>query len=408
MTGTQQIKYTHLIAAAMAIAVTSGILAFGTGYASSLEQRYIHALALLMPPESGIGSALQQAAFRQPDLLVVYGSSEMLKGSAFRADQLFQNYPTGFNVYDVAKGGATSLDIAQALAAIGPELRGKKVVFSFTPSMFIASEVAKTYYAGDFSPLHANALIFSPDLSLETKQVAAERMNEYPDTLRPDPLLQFAVSQLACKCDSGVYLYDLAAPLGRLHTWVIRLQDHWAVLSYIWSHPGLKQQVPHTPAPIDWNREITQAVATDKANSSSNPYGIGNLTWTKEYSKVLAAPRKLGSADGQFEWNLKQSKEWTDFALALRVLKELGAKPLILSRPIDGPIWNAMGVSWRARREYYDKLQGTISPYHFPFVDFANHDGDPYFSYDQASHTSPEGWVYIDQTLDRFYHGAIQ
>jgi poly-D-alanine transfer protein DltD len=66
-----------------------------------------------------------------------------------------------------------------------------------------------------------------------------------------------------------------------------------------------------------------------------------------------------------------------------------------------------MGISLLARRAYYDKLQKTIVPYGFPFVDFENHDSDKYFSIDPSSHPGPEGSVYVDQTLDEFFHGNI-
>ncbi len=402
-------KYPHTVSALLAILIASGLLAYGIFYSHSLEQKYIHALAPLMIPQSNIGSAMQQSAFAQPDLLVVYGSSEMLvENTPFRAFQFFQNYPTGFDVYEVAKGGATSLDIAQDLAAIGPELRGKKVVFSFTPSMFNAGEVNPVAYAASFSLLHANAMIFNPSLSYGTRQLAAQRMDEYPDTLKADPVLQFAVQQLTCACSYGWALYDLALPLGQADTWIIRLQDHWEVLNYIWSHPKLNPLVTRKPARINWPAEIAQAVQTEKLYANNNPYGIENNTWTKTYSKILTQPKKPGASDAQFIRNLNSSKEWTDFDLALQVLKEYGAEPLILSRPIDGRIWNAMGVSWTARKAYYDKLQKTIAPYGFPFVDFENHDGDKFFSVDQASHTSREGWVYVDQTLDSFFHGKIR
>ncbi len=401
-------KYSHVISAAFALLLALGFLIYGTVYARSLEQKYVHVLAPLMLSQSNVGSALQQAAFQQPDLLVVYGSSEMLvENTPYRAFQFFQNYPTGFDVYEVAKGGATSLDIAQDLAAIGPELRGKKVVFSFTPTMFNAAEVNPLAYAADFSLLHANALIFNSSLSLQTKQIAATRMNDYPDTLSSDPVLQFAIQQLDCGCGYGTYLYDLAVPLGQLDTWVIRLQDHWEVLNYIWSHPKLNPQVVHKPTQIVWAKQIAQAVTIEKRYSNNNPYGIENQTWIKTYARVLSVRRKPGSADARFIQNLNKSKEWTDFELALRVLKEMGAQPLILSRPMDGPIWNAMGVSSQARHAYYVKLQNAILPYGFPFVDFANHDSDRFFSVDQASHTSREGWVYVDQVLDAFFHNRI-
>ena len=277
-------NYSHLISASLTILLALGALIYGVGYAQSLENKYVHLLAPLMLPQSNLGSALQQAGFQQPDLLMVFGSSEMLVedipetmtygtstkiqigSSPYGATQFFQYYPTGFNVYEIARGGAYSLDIAQDLAAIGPELRGKKVVFSFTPSMFNEPEVTPAAYGADFSLLHANALIFDTDLSFETKQIAARRMNDYPDTLKNDSLLQFAVQQFTCGCWYGSSLYDLIVPLGQLNTWIIRLQDHWEVLNYIWSHPNLNPQVVRKPEQINWSREISQAVTAAKTD----------------------------------------------------------------------------------------------------------------------------------------------
>ena len=410
----------------MASLLTLGTIVYGTVYAQSVEQKYIHVLAprMLILPQNNLGSALQQTGFRQSDLLMVYGSSEILVGdvrvvkqyastgiiiesTTMGASQFFLHYPTGFEVYEIARGGVTSLDIAQDLAAIGPELRGKKVVISFTPSMFIDNEVTPDAYASDFSTLHANALIFNPNLSLETKRIAAGRMNDYPETLKNDPTLRFAVQQLSCACGYSPILYDLTWPLGQFNIWIIRLQDHWEVLNYITNHPSLSPQVVREPKPIDWSKDISEAMTGEKMVTNSNPYGIRNDIWEAKYSKTPALPMKPGSSNFGFILGMDDSKEWADFDLTLRVLKEMGAEPLILSRPLNGPILDAMGVTWQARQEYYFKLQNAVSPYGFPIIDFVNQDGNPYFSIDQISHPSPVGWVYTDQTLDAFFHGTI-
>ncbi len=386
----------------------SGLLVYGTFYAHSMEQKYIHAIAPLIISQSSIGSALQQVAFEQPDLLMVYGSSEMfVENTPFLPSRFFQNYPTGFEVYAVARVNSTSLNIAQDLAAIGPELHGKRVVFSFTPSMFNEKEVSPAAYAGNFSLLHADALIFNQSLSYGTKQLAAQRMNEYPDTLKADPILQFAVQQLICPCSYGPTLYVLAMPLGEINTWIIRLQDHWEVVNYIWNDLKLNHVVSRRRTRINWASDIKQGFQAEKIVSDNNHYGIEKYLWTDQYSKTLNQPKKPGSEDFRFLWNLNHSKEWTDFELALQVLTEFGAKPLILSRPIDGRVWSAMGISRLARTAYYAKLQKTIAPYSFPIVDFENYDTDKYFSIDPSSHPGPEGSVYVDQTLDDFFHGNL-
>jgi len=74
---------------------------------------------------------------------------------------------------------------------------------------------------------------------------------------------------------------------------------------------------------------------------------------------------KPGSSNFGFILGMDDSKEWADFDLTLRVLKEMGAQPLILSVP-EWPNPGCNGVTWQARQEYYFKLQNAVSPYGFP------------------------------------------
>jgi len=85
----------------------------------------------------------------------------------------------------------------------------------------------------------------------------------------------------------------------------------------------------------------------------------------------------------------------------------LGAEPLILSRPINGRFWEAVGVSEQAQDAYYTKLHAVVDPYHMTLVDYQQYANDIYFSIDNVSHTSRYGWIYVDQTLDEFFHGNL-
>ena len=346
----------------------------------------------MLLPQALNGSALQQAVFRQADLLPVYGSSEMISEiTPLRAYLFFRSYPTGFMVFEVARDAATSLIIAQDLAALGPELRGKKVVISFTPAMFNAGEVSQPNYEGNYSQLHGDALIFDPNLSFQVKQQAARRMLDYPKTLVNDPILEFTLNNLAGTSTSQRALYYLTMPLGQLETSIIRLQDHWQVLNLIWSMHKLSPKVVKKPEAIQWNEVIAQAEEEQVADANNNPYGIQNSKWGSDLQKYFArrsAPP--GSKDDQFIRRLDDSKEWTDLEVLLEVLKERGAQPLILSRPIDGPIWQAFGVSKEARQVYYDRLQTIVEgTYGMPLVDFEDHDGDRYFSIDMDFSSRP-------------------
>lgn len=397
----------HLTAALAALALVAALLAASLVYSHWLERRYIHAIAPLLLTQVNLGGALQIEALRQPDLLPVYGSSELIDlPCPQRAFQFFQSYPTGFTVFTIAKAGATSLDMAQDLAALGSDLRGKKVVVSFTPSMFNHNRVSAEAYAADFSRLHAAELAFSHSLSFDLKQRFARRMLEYPKTLASDPLLRFALQQLVAGTPISRILYDAAWPLGQVDIWVIRIQDHAETVYAIWKQPQLVPNIRHKAAAIDWEAARQKAEQDQIANSSTNPYGIENSKWN-EYRRKIPKNVAPGSSDTEFLQTMQFSQEWTDLGLLLDTLKELGAQPLIMSRPMNGPLWDAYGVSASARQVYYNRLEQTVAPYGFPLVDYREHDLETYFSIDAASHTSREGWVYVDQTLDSFYHGAL-
>jgi D-alanine transfer protein len=402
--------FPHLISSAVAISILISTSAlFGT-YAQNLEQHYINALATQDLSQFANGSALQRAALHQPDLLPLYGSSEItLLKTPYEASTFFEKYPTGFMVFDIANMGASTLTIAQALAALGPDLRGKKVVVSFTPStatMGPLGGVNNDNYTANFSILHANELAFSPYLSMALKHQTALRMLDFPDTLKTDPLLHFAIDRLAGVSPIDRFIYYLAWPLGELQTAAIRLQDHRAVVSFVFRRT-LAPQVQRVPESPDWAKLINTARAEQQKHSDSNPYGVDNSRWA-QIQALFNNPPPPGTKDATFVGNIQAAKEWADLDITLQVLQELGANPLILARPMNVQLWEALGVSGQAQNSYYQKLHAVVDPYHVPLINFQQYGTDKYFSIDMASHTSREGWIYVDQTLDAFYHGLIQ
>ena len=399
----------HLLPALAAILILIGLLAGGSLFARNIELSNVNDQAWRQLKQTDVGSALQEAAFLRPDLLPVFGSSEMYveddENSAYR---FFQTYPTGFTVFEVAAKGLSSLEIAQNLAALGAELKGKKVVISLTPSMFFdLPTVSAKYYAGDFSRLHANEMVFSSSISFDLKQSIASRMLDYPDTFANDPILGFALQNLAGKSPQSFLLYYLSMPIGWLQTQVIQLQDHWEILNWIYANPQTLLPVSRKTYPIDWNAEIARAQKLQAALTSTNPYGIENEVWSKRPSLKMGENITPFASDEKFIQEVSTSKQWEDFELLLSVLQEQGAQPLILSRPLNGVMWTAIGVSMPARQVYYAMLQKTVQSYGFPLVDFYDQDTNPLFSIDIYSHASRLGWVYVDQTLDAFHHNKI-
>ncbi len=372
-------------------------------YARSLEQRYVNALAPLDLTQTINGIALQRAALNQPDLLPVYGSSELsMISTSNDADKFFATYPTGFTVLQVANLGISSLNMAQDLAALGPELRGKKIVISFSPASFMIGD----FYAENFSPLHAYEMIFSPYLSIPLKIDAAKRMVDFPNTLQNNSFLHFAIIQLTSTSRANRILYDLSWPFGELQIMTMRLQDHAEVVLYLWSHP-INPNVQKIPQTIDWSAALSAALAEQKQHTLNNPFGIEEDHWEK-YQYLLTESIPAGSQDAYFTRLIKSYPEWGDLDILLRVIQEMGAQPLILSRPMNVHLWEALGVSEQVQSIYYVKLHKIVDHYKAPLVDFQQYGTDTYFSTDQYSHTSGYGWVYVDQALDNFFHGRIE
>ncbi len=412
----------HLAPALTAMILGFVVLAAFGSYARSLELGSITALAA---DEAVInrydelyrfknqGTALQQAAFETSGLLPLYGSSELVMNRdynrPFHVTNLFRDRPSGFTIFPVGKQATTCLIIQQRLAAVGPGLRGRKVAISLSPYWFFEGLTAWAGgYAGNFSALHAGELAFNTRLSLPLRQDAARRMLQYPETVANRPLLRFALENLADGSLLSLACYDAVLPLGMVHNAILRYQDHWNVVCYLWKHPK------RTPSPIappggqqlDWPALHRQADAWYRAHSNNNEFGLDNQRWDRSLRQETLRKKDTRS-DQAFLCALERNQEWVDLELVLRVLTEFGAQPLLLSVPIHGAWYDQCGITYTARRAYYQKLREICARYHTAVVDFADHDADRYFCMDYVGHLSPSGWVCYSQVLDGFFHDRI-
>ena len=412
----------HLAPALTAVLLGVVVLqAFGF-YARSLEYRSIRALSAdeaiieregKLAPVKNQGMALQQAALDTDDLLPVYGSSELNLqlpyNRPFHTTNAFRDRPTGFTIFPVGKAGTTCLIMLQKLAALGPSLRGKKVAVSLSPFWFFERLTPRAdAYAGNLSDLHAGALAFDTRLSLSLRRDAARRMLQFPQTVANRPLLRFALEKLADGSTLSLACYDAVLPLGVLHNAILRYQDHWSVVCYLWKNPPRHTPLPSSSktTPLDWAQLHQQASALYRAHSDNNPFGLDNEKWDQELRQETL---KLKSArsDAALLDTLKRNQEWVDLELLLRGLNELGARPLLLSMPIHGNWYDHCGITFNARRAYYEKLRGMSARHETPVVDFADHDADQSFCHDTMGHLAPNGLVYYNQVFDDFFHDRI-
>jgi D-alanine transfer protein len=382
----------HLRAFALAALASALVLTGGAFEGARLVNHSIHALAPVSLSLKNQGLALQRTALHQPDLLPLYGSSELVKPIPDKAARFFRRYPTDFEVSPIGKAGTTSLIILQKLGALGEDLRGKKIAISLSPTWFMTPEIPPHYYAGNFSRLQADEFIFYSDVSTELKTAVAKRMLDYPETMGRDGLLRFALQRLAGGSRLDRVLLAFIAPFGRLDAAILRAQDEFETAFYIYEQGRLKN--PHRlPHPVDWEMYLTHAAfkVDPEELRQAEPGG----DWQ----------RPGATGDAHFLTELQTAREWHDFDLLLRVLHETGAQPLLLSMPFNSAWFDRIGVSPAAREEYRRRLHAAVDRYGFPLRDFVEHDDDPRFLADHHDHLSVEGWMYYNRALDEFFHG---
>jgi len=374
----------HLSSALIACALTAAILCGGRLLAMYLEERTIHSTA---PRDFFIknqGLAFERAAARAPDILLLYGSSELIDPIPNRASDFFRKEPTGFEVCPVGKAGTTSLIVLQKLGALGSALHGRKVAISLSPSSFLTPSIRPDFYAGNFSLPAASGILFGNALDPNLKTAIAKRMLQFPDTLGKDGLMRLAADCLASGRSSDRVVLMALWPLGKLQNIILDLQDHFEALVYILDRGK--------PIP-NWLRTlISHRTQTLKTRS-----GESWETWTAESLDAIHPAR-----DAAFRERVASAGEWTDLELLFRTLTELRARPLILSMPIDA--YAARGISRSAREVYYDRMRDLARRYHLPLIEFEDHDADPTFLIAHREHPTPKGWRYYDRVLDRFFH----
>src|SRR5213592_2773561 len=160
----------HLFAGLIALGVAGTIL-FAAGMAViHLERSTIPSTAPDLFLLKNQGVAFQRAAAHSPNVLPIYGSSELLVPAApERGAIFFRNAPTGFQLSPVGSGGANPLIMLQKVGALGSALRGKKVAFSLSPGWFCTAKPGLQGYKGNFSPTAATEMVFDTAIDFDLK-----------------------------------------------------------------------------------------------------------------------------------------------------------------------------------------------------------------------------------------------
>jgi D-alanine transfer protein len=385
----------HLLSGLIASGVAVAVLFAGEMAISHLERISVPSTASELFSLKTQGLAFQRAAIRAADVLPLYGSSELIHPPVpERASIFFCTAPTGFQVSPVGNGGMASLIILQKVAALGSDLRGKKLAISLSPGWFLTPNPRWRAYEGNFSLMAASEMAFGTALDFKLKREIASRMLERPNTLEKSPLLKFALRRLASDRWLDRVGFCALWPIGKMQNAVMELQDHFAALDYI-RHEIKPARGCHSEF-LEWRKLIAKVSAP-------------NNTEENKIEKISNLDEQItpGFRDVAFRIRMNAAPEWVNLELLLRTLASVHARPLLLSMPIAGQFYDQAGMSRSARESYYKRLRTLAQRYNFTLIEFKEHDEDPAFLYRHQSHLTAKGWIFYDRALDHFFHARI-
>jgi D-alanine transfer protein len=403
------VEATHAAAGLLAVGIfVAGLVTF-SWYADGLIAHYIHDLAGSRHRQKVMGLALQREAFRHDDLLPLYGSSEVDFLNLYHAREVFAEAPTGFSVFTVGRPGGLVFNAMESLGAIGADLRGKKLVVSLSPTMFELPNGSElnSRYASNVFPLQTLTLLLNAHLSRGLRQQIARRLLARSSTLERNEVLRLTASVIGSSSLPVQALYYAVFPLARLQQRLLEIQDKLLELRNIhWLSPSERRVASRTRRVPDWPALVADATAKYQAETTTNPFGLDDEWWRLNAGQRVGTPNR--SSDEQFLRAMWACETWTDLEQLLQILKELDARPLILSMPFHGLFLEYIGVTPAASHRYYARVRELAAQYGARTLTLEDHESDRYFLRDLGSHLSPVGWVFYDQAIDAFFHDTLR
>jgi len=272
------------------------------------------------------------------------------------------------------------------------------VVLSLSPGFFQTEAVDAKYFEGNSSKLQLKEFLWNGRYSDDLKKDVAVEMLKFPKIVDGDWILKFTLQHVASGDSWSRGMLYLVQPYAALDRAVGRLQDNFEAAFALNSEPEVPSPSHFRPKRghvLNWD----DLFRTAEQQSSS-------LSQKAKQSPVKVT-RAKGTWDNQFVAKMRKAQEWSDFELVLRLLKEAGAKPLVISMPLHADILEAQGVSEVARMEYGTRLQALTKQYNAPLVYLKDHESDPVFFVDQHDHIGSKGWWYYNRLIDDFYHDRL-
>ncbi|QDQ00040.1 D-alanyl-lipoteichoic acid biosynthesis protein DltD [Lysinibacillus fusiformis] len=358
-----------------------------------ISDAHIEQAKTSMAPLMFQGMYLQERMLQESNSMPLYGSSELNRFDPFHPYNYVRATDAPYSTFMIGRGGMQSITHFLNFAAQEKNLKDKKIVFIISPQWFTEKGMSELQFSPNYSMLHAYDLAFNKKIDATLRNDAMERLLQF-DTVKRDHLLQAMYQYKMSEGKEKPIVGRFAMMAGHVQKALLEKKDLYYSLFPNKSHNLKSNDKLITNQTFEEQLQHAEAYGEKRV---SNELMIENKFYKRlEHSnlKKLAGFRK--------HEDYTESPEYKDFQLVIDVLKDAGAKPLFVSIPVNGRWYDYGDYPKDRRQEYYKKMEQVLTAADVPYVDFTDHEYDPYFIMDTI-HIAWKGWVYLDQELDKYW-----
>lgn len=330
--------------------------------------------------------------FLQKKDIMMLGSSELGHSTKQHPTYYFNTNRSKNGVITIGRAYTQNLQDTTILGSFDPSIKDKKVVLLVSMQWFMDKEgVTSHHYQTRFSPTQFYAFLNNPDISKENKIKFANRASKL--LIGSEEYKSEAVYAKLYSSDTFVSKVEkvLLAPYFEFREDTVKLKEKGMLYERLVNLPDKKALAPGKP--IDWNKEMDQAIVDAKKRVGKNNLCIDKIYYKKNFGKNLDKVR------GKYkDVNLVDSKEFDDYQLTLDVCNDLGIKPVIVLIPGMDKFYNVTGISKDERYEFYNKAGNLAKQHGFDVIDLRSKENEKYYLRD-VMHLGTKGWVDVCEKL---------
>jgi len=339
------------------------------------------------------GMYLQERMLQEPNSMPLYGSSELNRFDPLHPYNYARATNAPYSTFMIGRGGMQSITHFLNFAAQEKNLKDKKIVFIVSPQWFTKKGMGELHFSPNYSMLHAYDLAYNKDIDVKLRNRAMERLLEFK-TVNRDQLLRTIYQYQLSNGKERPIVGRLAMLAGHFQKALLEKKDLYYSL------------FPRESHKLKSNDKLVANQTFEQQLKNAEKYGKKRVTndlmiENKFYKRLVNADLTKFKGSRKNE-DYTVSPEYEDFQLVIDILKDADAKPLFISIPVNGYWYDYNEYPQERRQKYYKKMEQVLTNANVPYVNFSDHEYDPYFIMDTI-HIAWKGWVYVDQELDNYW-----